>query len=186
MSGGERDPGGELIDTSFDFRTDSGGRDPDACSPTLRRYHRLLWSKPLPGGAQFELDDATAGAYLHHRSDLGEFVLSSDTAIATFARWVQLKHITEQLTEAENEAFATAAYTIGGMMVFPANKIDGGMTINGARGFNRSIADRLDLTLECIRRHYAGSSSPSVRRWPAMPASSLSSKTFQAMWTSSS
>ena len=28
------------------------------------------------------------------------------------------------------------------------------MTINGARGFNNKIADRFDLTLECIRLHY--------------------------------
>ena len=40
-----------LIDTSFDFRTDASGKDPDAYSPTLRQYHRLLWSKPLPSGA---------------------------------------------------------------------------------------------------------------------------------------
>lgn len=31
-----------LIDTSFDFRVDSSGRDPDKYSPTLRRYHQLL------------------------------------------------------------------------------------------------------------------------------------------------
>lgn len=36
------------IDTAFDFRTDTPpGRDPDSHSPTLRRYHQLLWSKPL-------------------------------------------------------------------------------------------------------------------------------------------
>ena len=29
-----------------------------------------------------------------------------------------------------------------------------------ARGFNRSIADRFDLTLECIRRHYTHELSP--------------------------
>src|SRR5665811_1531204 len=29
-----------------------GDRDPDALSPTLRRYHKLLWSKPLPSGAR--------------------------------------------------------------------------------------------------------------------------------------
>jgi hypothetical protein len=34
------------------------------------------------------------------------------------------------------------------------------MTINGARGFLWRIADRMDLTLECIRRHYLGLSSP--------------------------
>jgi hypothetical protein len=30
----------------------------------------------------------------------------------------------------------------------------------GARGFNRRIADRFDLTLECIRRHYLDQGSP--------------------------
>ena len=38
------------IDTAFDFRTDANGKDPDSHSLTLRRYHRLLWSKPLPNG----------------------------------------------------------------------------------------------------------------------------------------
>lgn len=46
------------------------------------------------------------------------------------------------------------------MMVFPGNRIGGKQTINGARGFNRRIADRMDLTLECIRRHYRGELSP--------------------------
>lgn len=59
------------IDTSFDFRSDSRlGRDPDSDSPTLRRYHRLLWSKPLPSGRPFELVDTRPGGYLYHRSDL--------------------------------------------------------------------------------------------------------------------
>ena len=34
------------------------------------------------------------------------------------------------------------------------------MTINGSRGLNRSIKDRFDLTLECIRRFYINESSP--------------------------
>lgn len=42
------------IDITFDSRTDSNGEDPDFASPTLRRYHRLLWSKPLPTGALVE------------------------------------------------------------------------------------------------------------------------------------
>jgi hypothetical protein len=71
-----------------------------------------------------------------------------------------MKHITGLFPEEENEAFRTAGYTIGGMMVFPGNKVDGKQTINAARGFNRKIADRFDLTLECIRRHYLGQSSP--------------------------
>ncbi|MEW1823536.1 hypothetical protein AB0323_22460 [Arthrobacter sp. NPDC080031] len=45
-------------------------------------------------------------------------------------------------------------YTIGSSIVLPGNKVDGKMTINGARGFSSKIADRFDLTLECIRRYY--------------------------------
>jgi hypothetical protein len=33
-------------------------------------------------------------------------------------------------------------------------------TINKARGTNRKIEDRFDLTLEYIRRHYAGADRP--------------------------
>ena len=56
----------DLIDITFDFRSDTPpGLDPDAFSPTLRKYHQLLWSKPLPNGAPFELDVAIP-PYLHH------------------------------------------------------------------------------------------------------------------------
>ena len=149
-----------LIDTSFDFRTDAGGRDPDRYSLGLRRYHRLLWSKPLPSGALFELDDTTPGWYLHHCSDVGEFFLSSDSIMPTFTRYVILKHITGQCPEEENEAFRTTGYTIGSYIVFPQNQVDRKPTINGARGFDPRIRDRMDLTLECIRLHHLGHNSP--------------------------
>jgi hypothetical protein len=45
-------------------------------------------------------------------------------------------------------------------MVFPGNRVDGKMTINGARGFRHQIKDRFDLTVECIRRHYSDERSP--------------------------
>lgn len=149
-----------MIDTTFDFRTDAGGKDPDSHSPTLRRYHKALWSKPLPSGARFDLVDTTPGVYLHHRSELGEFFLASDSVIPTLTRWVALAPIRDLIPEAETDAFRAIGYTIGGMLVFPGNKINGRLTINGARGFNRRTADRLDLTLECIRRHYLDQSSP--------------------------
>ena len=149
-----------LIDISFDFRTDAGGKDPDVYSPTLRQYHKLLWSKALPNGRIFDLDDNVRGAYLHHRSDLGEFFLSSDSVIPTFTRWGFAAAHPELVTEAENKAFMAISYTIGGMMVFQGNSIDGKWTINQARGCLRKISDRLDLTLECIRRYYAGQGSP--------------------------
>jgi hypothetical protein len=146
------------IDIAFDFRTDAGGKDPDTRSPTLRFYHRLLWSKQLPSGVSFDL--SIRGVYLHHSSGVGEFFLSSDSVMQTFTLWPALKPITEQVPEWENEAFRTIDYTIGAMMVFPANQIDRKRTINQARGFCRSIADRFDLTLECIRRHYLHQVSP--------------------------
>lgn len=149
-----------LIDTAFDFRTDASGKDPDSYSPTLKHYHKLLWSKALPSGRLFHLDDSVRGVYLHHGSELGEFHLCSDSVIPTFTKWASMTHITELFSEKENEEFRRIGYSIGGMMIFPGNKIDGKQTINGARGFNRKIADRFDLTLECIRRHYLGQGSP--------------------------
>jgi hypothetical protein len=147
-----------LIDTSFDFRRDAGGKDPDGHSVTLCRYHKLLWSRVLPSGALFDLEVSRRhGAYvLHHRSELGEFSLTSDSITHTYTKVPKLKHITELFSEEENEAFRTLGYTIGGMLVFPGNRIDRKQTINGARGCHWKIRDRFDLTLECIRRYYIG------------------------------
>jgi hypothetical protein len=145
-----------VINTAFDFRTDTPpNRDPDARSPTLHRYHRVLWSKPLPSGVRFDLN-ALTGGLLRHRSELGEFVLSSDTVIPTWDNWAKTSSLIAQLPEDEKKEFATIRYTIGGMMVFPSKKIDGGQTINAERGINSKIGDRMDLTLECIRRYYLG------------------------------
>ena len=87
------------IDIAFDFRTDANGEDPDTHSPTLRRYHRLLWSKPLPSGASLRPVGYHPGVYLHHRSELGEFFLSSDSVMQTFTQVARLKPITEQFPE---------------------------------------------------------------------------------------
>lgn len=144
------------IDTTFDVRSDAGGRDPDQHSPTLRRYHQVLWSKPLPDGTPFTLDASTPSAYLHHRSDLGEFFLASDTIIHTFASWLRLAEIIAQVPVEDRDEFRRVGRTIGGTILFPGNRIDGKPTINGARGMHPQIRDRFDLTLECIRRHYEG------------------------------
>jgi hypothetical protein len=149
------------IDISFDFRSDTpSGKDPDSFSPTLRKYHKILWSKKLPNGKQFTLSDTKEGVYLHHHSELGEFFLSSDTATHTFSRWASMAHIISQVPAEEIERFRYLAYTIGSMMIFPSNRVDGKSTINGARGFHPLIKDRIDLTLECVRLHYLGQSSP--------------------------
>jgi hypothetical protein len=150
-----------VIDITFDFRSDTPpGRDPDAASPTLRRYHQLLWSKQLPSGAPFTLDVTTPRVYLHHRSELGEFFLASDAVVPFFSRARKLVHITGQIPRATLDEYNRVGYTIGGMMVFPGNQVGRKMSINQARGCHPLIKDRFDLTLECIRRHYVGEPSP--------------------------
>jgi hypothetical protein len=71
-----------------------------------------------------------------------------------------MAHIINQLKEGEVESFRSIGYTMGGMIIFPANRVDGKNTINGARGFHPLIKDRIDLTMECIRRYYINEPSP--------------------------
>lgn len=149
----------EIIDINFDFRSDAGGKDPDSFSPTLKNYHQFLWSKALPSGDLFNLDSVTKGAYLHHKSHLGEFYLSSDSVISSFSRWKRMEHIIRNIPKREIEEFIHIGYSIGGMMIWISNSIDN-KTINTARGFNTKIADRMDMTLECIRLFYKGRDSP--------------------------
>ena len=150
-----------LIDTNFAFYSDTPtGKDPDSYSPTLRRYHKLLWSKPLPNGFDFNLTDTTTKVYLHHKSELGEFFLSSDAIAHSYSRLKRMQHIINQIPSKEIDSFFSLSSTIGGYIIFPSNKVDNQMTINGARGFNPKILDRFDLTLECIRRHYFNEDNP--------------------------
>lgn len=154
-----------MIDTSFNFTTDTPpGLDPDRWSPTLHLYHQVLWSRDLPSGRRFDLEDARpAGGYLHHRTASGrDFRLSSDAVMQTFTRWTRpdVVSVVSQATEYDRQKFYDLSYTIGSMMLFPGNQIDRMWTINQARGCHPGIADRLDLTLECIRRHYLGEDSP--------------------------
>ena len=113
------------IDTTFVFTTDTPpGKDPDSHSPTLRRYHQQLWSKPLPSGAAFYLSMQTAGKYLHHQSDLGEFSLSSDAVIPSFRKHPIVAGLRAQMPQHELEQYHNLGYTIGGMMIFPSNKVE--------------------------------------------------------------
>ena len=150
-----------MIDTSFDVYSDTPpGKDPDSHSPTLREFHRQLWSKPLPNGATFDLVDDRAGTYLYHNSAAGEFHLSSDSLGHTYSRWDTMKPITTLVPDNEMGEFFRLCSTIGAFTLFPSKKIDRRPTINGHRGMSHKIKDRFDLTLECIRRHYAGEESP--------------------------
>ena len=149
-----------LVDINFDVFSDTPkGKDPDSHSPTLRRYHQILWSKPLPKGSRLDLDLDTP-RLLHHKSELGEFFLSSDGIGHTYKNVKKMTHIIERIPPEEINSFFSLCTTIGGFIIFPSKKIDNKMTINGARGINHKIQDRFDLTLECIRRFYLNENSP--------------------------
>lgn len=160
-----------LLDITFDAYSDTPvGRDPDSHSPTLRRYHQRLWSKPLPDGTQFTLSTGHPKAYLHHKSSRGEFYLSSDGIGHTYRYVKAMASIIEMIPKAELDQFYSTCSTIGAYIVFPSQKVDGRPTINGARGLHGRIRDRFDLTLECIRRHYIQEESPltaTLRRYSA-------------------
>ena len=148
-----------LIDIGFDVSSDTPpGRDPDSHSPTLREYHRLLWSKPLPDGTPFTLVPSERGHYLLHESVKGRFSLSSD-AINNQHRGL-LGNVYGSQAQQVDDDFCRATLTIGGYILFPGEQLSRKPTINQHRGMHPRIRDRFDLTLECIRRHYLGQNSP--------------------------
>ena len=89
------------------------------------------------------------------------FRFGSDSIIASF-RYKRQRALPERVAESMDdyrgfvEDFLHKTYTIGGEIIFPKHA----RSINQARGVNPLICDRFDLTLECIRRYYAGVSSP--------------------------
>jgi hypothetical protein len=151
-----------LIDVTFNVELDAGGGDPDRSSPTLRRYHQLLWSKPLPDGTEFPLDTSTPHSYLHHSSAVGEFSLSSDSIVHSYrgAYGNRVGAVMKQVPPEHVAQVHDEGSTIGGYVLFPGDVRDRKPTINGARGMHPRICDRIDLTLECIRRHYTREDSP--------------------------
>ncbi len=144
------------IDTSVDFLSDTpAGKDADSFSPTLKRYHQLLWTKPLPSGPVFDLQEHPR-AYLAYEASEKTFYLASDAITTPLCG--KAAGVIEQIPEEQRPL--DLGYTMGSSILFPGDRVGTKMTINGARGTHPRIADRFDLTLECIRRHYAGEESP--------------------------
>ncbi len=141
----------DIIDTSFDFRTDAKGKDPDIWSQTLKAYQRFLYSKPLPNGEVMQLDKNLKWK---------DFRFSSDSILHSFASRECYQHIISQIDKKVLAEYQMNNYFIGGEIIFPSYRVPGVMTINQARGCNHKIRDRIDLTLECIRRYYLEEDSP--------------------------
>lgn len=149
------------IDIKFNVFSDTPpGKDPDQHSPTLRLYHQLLWSKPLPKGENFILDLSKPRLLRHGSENLGEFTFSSDGIGRTFVGIKKMGHLVDQIPSEVINPINELCYTIGGFIIFPSNRVNMKPTINGARGINSKIEDRFDLTLECIRLFYNGDESP--------------------------
>ena len=147
------------IDIGFDFRTDSNGLDSDSESPTLRKYHQRLWSKPLPSGAHLNLKEEP-GSYLSGSAGALNLSLSSDSISNSMAGHKSLTTFSADFPPGLVEEFKSVGSTIGSRILFPANRVDGKPTINVARGFHPRVKDRFDLTLECVRLFYENQLSP--------------------------
>lgn len=144
-----------IIDTTFDFTTDAGGKDPDSHSKTLKQYHKILWSKKLPSGECFELQENEAKKYLVFMGIDGVQYLSSDAIANTFRHHRgKMASVIVGVEQSLVEEFYSLNSTMGAYILFPGNKVESKLTINVQRGLNHYIADRFDLTLECIRLHY--------------------------------
>jgi len=153
----------KLVNIGYDFRTDSNDGDVDKYSATLRKYHRILWSKHLPNGKSFNLSDTEENEYLFFQNDNQGIRLSSDWIVNTYSHRDFFKDLVKEIDEEEIVNFDKIAHTIGGYIIFPLNPINtprGINSINQERGCNGKIADRFDLTLECIRRHYINADNP--------------------------
>lgn len=134
-------------------------RDSDRYSPTLREFHRLLWSKDLPDGRSVELTAASQNR-LEMTVGSSSILLSSDRAVTSYIARPKLMVKHSEEGKERVIAFHRLSDTMGGIIIWPSQKIGSLITINGHRGFHSRIADRLDLTLECVRRHYSRESSP--------------------------
>lgn len=147
------------FDKTYDFATDTPvGRDPDDRSMTLRSYHELLWSKPLRSGRELVVraPSTRREGYLIGSDGSGSrWWFGSDAITNSYTRWGRPKALVEAvrgLDGSQRARYLHPRYTVGSTMIWPVRSADR-PTINQARGTRLKIADRMDLTLECVRRH---------------------------------
>ncbi|MEV7638193.1 hypothetical protein AB0N71_18690 [Pseudarthrobacter enclensis] len=156
-----------VFDTSFDYQTDRPAKtkpDADRDSPRLRADHQLLWTKKLNSGVTFAptAPIRRRDGYLIFTDISGtQQWYGSDAITNSFSRWLRPKALAAaiaSLSDEQRSRYLNPPYTIGSAMIWPVRSKDR-PTMNTARGFGpsgRLIADRMDLTMECIRRHYTG------------------------------
>lgn len=138
-------------------------KDPDSAHKGLRDSHQVLWSRPLPNRDAWVFAP-TRGWYLKSINptpeEPAEWSVGSDNFATTHTN--ALPAMASRIPGYDNGHICDFC-TIGGYIVFPnglaqrretlapARK----WTLNQAKGCDRGIADRFDLTLEAIRLYYA-------------------------------
>lgn len=151
-----------MVDIKFSMYEDTAkGKDPDSYSKTLNGYHKILWSKQLPNGNLFDLTiSSTRPFFLIYEYGDNRLKLSSDCIVHSLSSFKAMKNVLNEIDMSVVQDFIKFGSSIGGYIIFPANKVSNKATINAARGMHPYIKDRFDLTLECIRRWYINIDSP--------------------------
>lgn len=136
------------------------GDDPDTDNYQLRDDLLFLYKKFLPNGKLFDLQKGNdiKDDYLIWNN----WRFASDSITNTYTRHEKYQWMIQDLEKTYFyssliKEYREMDYTIGCHILFPKNNnkdLPRTWTINQARGINSKIADRMDLTLECIRRYY--------------------------------
>ena len=146
------------------------GQDADKLSHELKQYHLTIWNARGIELGLFEcFDDAKNRIIIVGQGK--EIIVTPDSITNIF--WTSGRKFAGEMEkaiiaryrqeDAEIEAMRRAYvekidYTIGSSLVFPvaSNGHPIRASMNAARGLNYSVHDRMDLTLECIKRFYEG------------------------------
>lgn len=147
----------------------TGKQDPDKLSESLREYHACLFENRKIKSCSFTIKTNKPNHIIFNNGKI-EIIFTPDSITNIFQlsnrKWKSksekeiLKDYCNQdkkIKELTDE-FNTIDYTIGSSIVFPI-RINGesiGNTLNRARGVLYKIHDRIDYTLECIKRYFEG------------------------------
>ena len=154
------------IDFEFIYKDSAGkGRDPDKYSVELGETHCKIWTRrkrlgtlkhnPLNklvttiNGVDFVFaPDSITNSFRNSDRLIKELKTKERDLIKSFSEDVQTLL----------DKFIQSDYTIGSSIIFPVsiNNKSVGWTMNIARGLSSKVHDRIDYTLECIKRFYDG------------------------------